>query len=197
VTDQPLIDQPLDQPIKDSDISEFIEGAPSFHTILEVWATILAPARKEANAHITPQWASRICGKYDQMEFRDMPEFRDRYFAKIAELEAILLDVISQDDECLNQTSAEEDVEHNSQHYIDILTQWQVAVLGWEMDWNCTEITAAAELAAISEVHIMFFGEVGLTALLDQIQFEFTDMHRDALGLALQAYKESREGDGE
>jgi hypothetical protein len=70
-------------------------------------------------------------------------------------------------------------------------------VLGWELDWDCTDSAAGAELAAISEVHTMFFGDVGLTSLLDQISFEFTDMHRDALGMALLNYKESREGDGE
>jgi len=193
VTDQPLIDQP----IKDSDITEFIDGEPSFHTILEVWASVLEPAHKEADAHITPQWATRICGKYGEMQFHDMPTFRDRYFAKIAELESILLAVIEADDEALKQTTPEEDAQYNSDSYITVLTMWQITVLGWELDWACSEPWAGAELAAISEVHSMFFGEVGLTALLDQINFEFTDMHRDALALALQSYKDSREGDGE
>jgi hypothetical protein len=196
VTDQPLIDQPI---IGDATVQEALEGvdAPTFHTILEVWAKVLEPAHKEASAHITPQWTVRICGKYAEMRYRDMPVFRDRYFAKIAQLEAILLDQISQDDEALNQTTPEEDVEHNAQHYVALLTLWQVAVLSWEMDWNCEDEDAPAELAAISEVHSMFFGDLGLTALLDQINLEFTDMHRDALALALQSYKEGREGDGE
>jgi hypothetical protein len=193
VTDQPLIDQS----IMDTTVADLGEVTPQFHTILEVWAKVLEPARKEADAHVTPQWASRICAKYQQMQFADMPEFRDRYFDKIAQLEAILLDEISQDDEALNQTTPEEDAQHNSEHYLAVLTSWQIAVLGWELDWACSEPTAPAELAAISEVHSMFFGDVGLTALLDQIQFEFTDMHRDALALALQSYKDGREGDGE
>jgi hypothetical protein len=74
---------------------------------------------------------------------------------------------------------------------------WQITVLGWELDWDCMDPDAPAELAAISEVHTMFFGEVGLTALLDEIPFEFTDMHREALALALQSFKDGREGDGE
>lgn len=196
MTDQPLIDQPI---TGDATVQEALEGvdAPTFHTILEVWAKVLEPAHKEADSQITPQWAVRICGKYAEMHYRDMPEFRDRYFAKIAQLEAILLDVISQDEEALKQTTPEEDAQYNGERYITLLTLWQIAVLGWELDWNCEDDYAAAELAAISEVHSMFFGDLGLTALLDQINLEFTDMHRDALALALQSYKEGREGDGE
>jgi hypothetical protein len=193
VTDQPLIDQS----IMDTSVADLGEASPSFHTILEVWAKVLEPAQVEAEAHITPQWASRICAKYAEMRFADMPEFRDRYFAKIAELETILLEIIASDDEALNQTTAEEDAQYNSDRYISVLTLWQIAVLGWELDWNCESDYAGAELAAISEVHSMFFGDMGLTALLDQINFEFTDMHRDALALALQSFKDSREGDGE
>jgi hypothetical protein len=192
-----VTDPIIDQPIKDSAIADFIDGEPSFHTILEVWREVLRPAQDSRTERITPQWASRICSKYDRLKFSDMPEFRDRYFGKIAELEDILHAVIASDDECLNQATAEEDVQHNSAHYIQILTDWQIAVLGWELDWDCTDPSAVAELAAISEVHTMFFGDVGITSLLDQIQFEFTDLHRDALGMALLNYKESREGDGE
>ena len=193
MNDQPMIDQP----IKDSDIADFIDGEPSFHPILQVWREILSPGHEASKESITPQWASRICSKHQQLTFADMPAFRDRYFAKIAELEGILYAVIEADDECLNQATAEEDASYNSDNYITVLTEWQVTVLGWELDWDCTDPAAAAELAAVSEVHTMFFGELGLTSLLDQINFEFTDMHRDALALALQSYKESREGDGE
>jgi hypothetical protein len=193
VTDQPMIDQP----IKDSAIADFIDGEPSFHTILQVWQEVLRPAQAAASEQITPQWASRICGKYTQLEFSDMPQFRDRYFGKIAELEGVLHAIIEADDEALNQTTPEEDAQYNAGNYITALTQWQITLLGWELDWDCTDPAAAAELAAISEVHTMFFGDVGLTSLLDQINFEFTDLHRDALGLALLNYKESREGDGE
>lgn len=192
-----MTDPIIDQPIKDSAIADFIEGEPSFHTILEVWREILKPAQDSATEHITPQWASRITSKYTQLVYADMPEFRDRYFAKIAELEGVLHAVIEADDECLNQATPEEDGEYNADNYLTVLTQWQIVVLGWELDWDCADPAAGAELAAISEVHTMFFGDVGLTSLLDQISFEFTDMHRDALGMALVNYKESREGDGE
>jgi hypothetical protein len=192
VTDQPIIDQPI-KDVTTADLGE----TPSFHTILEVWREILRPAQAAKDEHITPQWASRICSKYQQLEFRDMPEFRDRYFDKIAALESILLKVIHTDEESLNQATPEEDAEHNSENYISVLTEWQICVLGWELDWDCTDPAAAAEMAAISEVHTMFFGEVGLTSLLDQINFEFTDIHRDALGLALLNYKEGREGGSE
>lgn len=193
MTDGPIIDQP----ILDSDIADFIDGEPSFHPILQIWREVLAPARAARSEQITPQWASRICMKYQEMRFADMPAFRDRYFDKIAELEGILHAVIEADDECLNPATAEDDARENADNYVTVLTQWQFAVLRWELDWDCEDPSAGPELAAISEVHTMFFGDMGLTSLLDQINFEFTDMHRDALALALQAYKESRESDGE
>jgi hypothetical protein len=195
VTDQPIIDASLeDKPLTVADV---LDQAPSFHTILEVWRAILTPALDEKRSRITPQWASRICQKYPGMQFADMLEFRDRYFDKIEQLLALLSAEIETDDECLNRQTEEEDAEHNAGHYISILTDWQLAVLGWEMDWDCADPCAAIELAAIAETHEMFFGQTGLTALLDQINFEFTDMHRDALSLALQSYKDSREGEGE
>jgi len=39
----------------------------------------------------------------------------------------------------------------------------------------------------------MFFDQNGLTALLDQIKFEFSDQDRDLLAAELQELRESRE----
>lgn len=191
-------EQPIaETDITDEEIAEFISGEPPFHTILEVWREVLSPAEKERNASITPQWASRICSKYGQLTYADMPVFRDWYFDSIAELRDILLAEISLDDESLNQATAEEDAEHNGAHYLNVLTNWQLAVLRWELEWDCTHPEAAASLAAIAEVHAMFFGEVGLTSLLDQIPFQFTEEDQKNLGQALQEFKEGWEGDGE
>jgi hypothetical protein len=165
-----------------------------YHTILEVWREVLRPAQKERFVKITPQWANRICSSYREIQFRDMPRFRDLYFDKIAELGAILDGVIDSDDECLNMTSAEEDVQHNSANYLNILIDWQRAFLMWELEWDCTDMDAAVNLAAISEVHRMFFDEKGLTNLLDQIQFQITDADRELLAQSLQELKEAQEG---
>lgn len=168
-------------------------NAAAYHTILEVWREVLKPARAERTKRITPQWANRICTTYREISFADMLEFRDRYFDKITELEGILLAELDGDDECLKFATPEEDVEFNTHHYMNILIDWQKAFLTWELEWDCADPDASIELAAISEVHRMFFDPNGLTALLDQIKFEFTDADRDLLADTLQELRDSRE----
>jgi hypothetical protein len=174
------------------DILEQANAAP-YHSILEVWREVLKPAREERSKKITPQWANRIVTTYNGLKFGDMLEFREQYFGKIAELEEILLAEIDTDDECLNVTKPEEDVEANSHHYLNVLINWQKAFLGWELAWDCGDTDAAIELSAISEVHRMFFDQNGLTALLDQIKFEFTDADRDMLADELNAMRAAAE----
>ena len=168
-------------------------NAATYHSILEVWREVLKPAHKERKLRITPQWANRICTTYRELTFADMLEFRDRYFDKIAELENILLGEIESDDECLNVTTPEEDVQNNGHHYLNVLINWQKAFLSWELAWDCADPDASIELAAISEVHRMFFDQNGLTALLDQIQFQFTDADRDLLAASLQELRDAQE----
>lgn len=174
------------------DILDEAENA-GYHTILEIWREVLKPAEAERTKRITPQYANRICTTYNGVAFEDMPDFRDSYFDKIKQLTAILEAEIEGDDECLKFTTPEEDVEFNSHHYLNVLIDWQRAFLTWELDWDTTHPDAALELAAISETHRMFFDANGLTALLDQIKFEFTDADRDLLASALQDLRESRE----
>jgi hypothetical protein len=169
-------------------------NAPTYHAILEVWREVLKPAQTERTKRISPQWANRICTTYREINFADMLEFRERYFDKIEELLGILLTEIETDDESLNVTSPEEDVEHNAHHYLNVLTNWQKAFLQWELDWRPDYEDAAVELGAISEVHRMFFDQNGLTALLDQIKFEFTDNDRDLLATELNDMRTATEG---
>jgi hypothetical protein len=165
----------------------------AYHTILEVWREVLKPARVERTKKITPQWANRIVTTYQGLGFADMEDFRDLYFDKIGELEDILAGEIESDDECLNVTTPEEDVEHNGAHYFNVLINWQKTFLTWELEWHPADDLAGVELAAISEVHRMFFDSNGLTALLDQIKFEFTDDDRDLLAAELNALREAQE----
>ena len=58
---------------------------------------------------INPQWALRVCTSHTGMTFKDMPAYRDVYYAKIDELTESLRTEIDDDDECLNVTAAEED----------------------------------------------------------------------------------------
>ena len=175
------------------DILADAEGV-AYHTVLELWREVLKPATREASSKITLQWANRICSSYREINFADMPAFRDTYFARITELADILTVEIDSDEECLNLNSPEEDVEHNNHHYLNLLVDWQKAFLSWELDWEATSETAAVELAVISEVHRMFFDQTGLTSLLDQINFEVTDADREMLAAALEELRESKEG---
>lgn len=174
------------------DILDQANETPAYHAILEVWKAILAPAAEEALKKVTPQWANRICTTYREVDFADMGEFKARYFGKIAELEGILLAEIASDDECLNVLETTEDVERNTHHYINVLTDWQKTFLQWELDWDWADVNAPVELAAIAEVHRMFFDANGITTLLDQINFEFTDADRDVLAAELEDLRASQ-----
>lgn len=164
------IEQPLSG--KDQDDLEALNAeAPSYHTLLEVWLNLLAPAHEEQTQRVQPGWASRITSMYPQVKIQHMTEFRDRYFGKILELKLILDAEIEDDPDALQFNSAVADVEENSYHYRNLLLNWQKAILQWELDWDCEDDLAAVELGAISEVHKMFFGETGVTAYLDNIGF--------------------------
>lgn len=171
------------------DVIEEASKAP-YHTILEIWRSVLIPANKEMNAPITPQWANRIVTTYQEIRFQDMQSFKTAYFSKVLDLADILDEEIATDTECLNLTSAEEDREANAFHYLNVLIQWQKQFLLWELEWSPDLPTAAVEIAAMSEVHKMFFGEQGLLGLLDQIKFEFTDEHK---GLLVTILEETRQ----
>ena len=200
MTDQPITENPLaDTTIED--LMAEAKGA-SYHPILKVWREVLVPARTERHNRITPQWASRLVNTYPGITFPDVLGFKDLYFDRIETMLGVLEDLIDTDSECLTPSTPEEDVEHNADHYLQMITNWQIVILRWELEWDCQDPRAPIELATIAEIHKMFFGEQGLTSLLDNIPFEFSDMHRDALALSLQEFREGmeasqKEGDGE
>lgn len=156
-------------------------GKLGYHTILEIWTELLRPAESERSKPIAPQWASKMLGLHAGLTFQDMGDLRDRYFDKIIDLRDLLAAVVSEDDEAFNRISAEEDATLNRHHYLTVLFGWQQRILLWELEWDWAAPSAATELAAISEVHKMFFADQGITALLDQIGFQFDDEDRSAL----------------
>lgn len=198
-----MSDQPISEHIEfsDEDIADLrsmgvTEGdLPDFHPILEVWREVLKPARAEATAKVTPQYAGRITASYKGIDFGDMEVFRDRFYGKIMELEDILLAVIDSDDQCLLAATPEEDREANSKHYRTLLLEWQKQFLAWELAWETTDPFAAVEMGAIGEVHKMIFGDQGITAFLQNIQFQFTEQDQAEIATALQAMKDG--GDSE
>ena len=178
-----------DQDKKDLEALGIKEPA-NFHTVLEVWREVLKPAAEEATKKITPAWANRIVSSFKELTFADMVEFHDEYFRKLDELNGILLDEIASDEDCLTYATPEEDAAENSQHYKNLLRDWQMAVMQWELDWHPSDPLAAVKIAAISEVHRMFFGDVGLVPYLDNIKFEYTEDDQAELRAALEELRE-------
>lgn len=162
---------------------------PSYHPILQVWSEVLKPAEAELTAKVTPAWANRVVTSYTGVTFGDMEDYREALFTKLIALRDILLAEIGSDDECLTYATPEDDVQFNTGHYKNVLRDWQVAIMRWEMEWETTSPLAAVELAAISEVHKMLFGPTGVTAFLDNIKFEYTEADQADLTEALQALK--------
>lgn len=167
-------------------MEELLEEAAEapYHTVLEIWTKVLEPAA--ADMRITPQWSNRIVSAYNDVRFIDMGEYRDRFAAKVLELADILRAVLEEDDEAVQRTSAEEDATLNHHHYMTVLFAWQQRILMWELEWEWDDPCAGVEMAAISEVHKMFFAQEGLTSLLDQIGFQFDDSDRQALAEMLE-----------
>ena len=93
----------------------------------------------------------------------------------------------------LNAVVAEEDLEVNGTRYKQLLIDWQKAFMLWELDWAPLLQDAAMQIAAISEVHKMFFDQGGLVSLLDQINFTMTDEDTAELAAELQALKDGDE----
>lgn len=167
-----------------------------YRTILEVWTAVLEPIAAERARRPNMQWSVRIVNAYPQVRYADMAPFKELYFAKAQRLADILQDSISVDDECLKRVDAAEDARYNGGIYRNVLTDWQKEFLLWELQWDADSEHAAVEVAAIAEIHKMFFDATGLVGLLDQIDLQFTDADRDALTAELQRVKEDFDGRG-
>lgn len=168
---------------------EFTLPEPEYHTLLEVWTRVLEPSLEAASEAVTSGYAGRIVNSYPGIGFADMNDFRDLYFAKLEEMKNALAYEIATDEECLNHTSRETDVEFNSLHYRNLLLSWNTIVLAWEMAWDTTSNDAAIELGTTSEIYKMFFGEQGITQHLGAIGFEFTEDDQQELTDALEEFK--------
>lgn len=179
--------------VTDDEIMDFIGDSklPSYHTILEVWRTILANAEEEKAHKVTAGFSNKIISSYVGIEFPDMRAYQDTYFDKVIELAGLVDMEIESDEHCLSYTTPEEDVAENSHHYKNIILQWQLCLVQWELDWDCGNDNAAIELAAISEVHKMFFGPTGITGYLDNIKFQFEDSDQEEMAEAINELKAS------
>ena len=162
--------------------------------VLKVWQEVLKSAAVDSTKGVTPNWSVQILSQYPGIGYADMPDMADAFFSLIAELEAVLNAEIATDGDCLSYVTAEEDMEHNRTHYLNILKDWQLAILEHELDWHPSHPFAAIEVAAISEVHKLFFGQNGITEYLHQSGFQYDSI--DA-ALIMDALNDRRGGGGE
>jgi len=162
-----------------------------YNPVLRIWQEILSKKNRDHGARITIPWATAICGKYEGMTYGLMPAFVQKYFELMAHLVEVLDFEIASDDECLNQHTVDDDLEHNGVHYLNLLTNWQKSLLAYELGWDCTAPDAAAHIAALGEISSFFFGEIGLTGHLGAISFEFTEADQADLAEALRDFQEA------
>lgn len=167
---------------------------PTFHPILKVWKEVLSNLPAQVDEKITPQYAMRICQTYPQLTFADMNKVRDAWHQKMEAFRQVLLETIDSDEDCFTPTTPEEDKAQNSKHYRTLLLEWQRLLLRWEMGWDCEDPEAAVDIASTAEVHSFFFSTTGLTAHLQNIQFDYTEADQAEVAAMIEA---ERGGDGE
>jgi len=191
----PEYDETIELPEKDAaDVARLHavpeDEAPQFHPILEVWTKILEPAAGLRDSNPSPQWCSKIVGKYAGVTFADCLNIQRAYFDLLTQCRDALDWVISTDASALDRLTPEDDRIFNDVNYFNVLLLWQMTFLNYELEWDCTDQFAAAELAAIGEAHGALFGQLGVTAYLDNIQFQFGDADQELMLELLNEMKE-------
>jgi hypothetical protein len=171
-----------------ADLASLTENPPEFHTILEVWQTILDGAEKSSREQVGPGYAARVTAQFPQVQVQQMNTYRDMYFAKIADMKAILDAEIATDKKALSYDNKTDDGVENATHYKNILLQWQQQFVQWEQNFDVEH--AALDLGTMSEVHTFFFSQEGLVSYLGEIDFEYTE---DDQLLVQDALREMRE----
>lgn len=176
-----------------ADLAKLLSGeteAP-FNPILRIYREIIGNVHLESVRRVTIPWANRMLGLYHGLTYADMPALAAAYFDRWGQVEAILDAVIESDDQCLDVTTPEEDLEHNAHHYKTLLLEWQKALVLWEMNWDPAAPTAAVEVAANGELYNQLFGEVGIIRFLDNIKFPevFTDDDRELMRVELEEFR--------
>lgn len=169
-----------------------VEGdeAPEYFTILKVWQEMLKSAEKAATRRVYADWAAVIVGKWPFIQFSDLQDVHNEYFRLIDELRKIFDLAIEADPEALNYTTPTEDIEHNSEMYFHILTEWNKALIVAQHEWRADDPKAAAKMVALGEVHAQILGKEGMAAYLGYVGMPFTEEDQATLTEHLQAFRD-------
>lgn len=176
-------------------LDEILDSEPKYHPVLEVWLQVLTSAENISKAKVSPAWAARIVGNYKELSFNDMNHFRDKYYDRLAIMKRIVEDEIRDDAEALKRVSPADDVEHNALHYKNIIRDWQLAIVWWEISWDCADPFAAIDYASLVELQRMFFDNTGMANLIDQIDLPFDESDRAILDAAIAEFRQEK-GEG-
>ena len=186
-----MTDQPNETSEVPDDLSELPESETPkpYRTLLELWRALLSSSRDIPNDPVSPQWATKIVQTYPEIRFKDVEDVHVGVFTMTAALADLLDEVIASDDECLKKADAAEDSVENAALYRRCLIDWQVFFVEREALWSPSQKNAAIQLAILSEVQQMFFGQTGLVGHLDSIGFQYTEEDQQELSQALVAAK--------
>ena len=156
------------------------------HTVLEMWQDVLQHIEMHDEEHITPDFAARVVARYSHLGLRiqDVRQYYTYHNQFLKTFRKIVLDEIATDAACLEHV--EDDGEWNSDHYLNILLQWQLQVRQFEDEWDSTAKVAHLKLAALNDALAFVLGNDGIAALLDHNGFQMTDDDREFVGAALE-----------
>lgn len=165
-----------------------------YHSIFKVWQSLLESADTAGNRHMTPKWAMAIIGQYVGITFSDLDDYVVQYFNLLDDMRLVLQRIIDEDEDTLKPKSADEDIEVNHSNYVDVLREWQLLLLTRELTWSPSSPTAAVEIAVLSEIQKLFFGQTGLVGHLEAIKLEYSDEDQESLAVALEARRDELMG---
>lgn len=179
----------------DPDAPDAEETGVTQRSLLEVWQAVFAELENARDAHIDPENATRILRAWPMLKIQEIARYTELYYDHLVELRETLANEIAEAEEAgepIFEHVGEEDGKKNAQHYLNLLTDWQVQVQGWSLDWESTDPEAHIRVAALADAQNFVLGQQGLIMHLDQIGFEFDDEMAASIVEALETAKAER-----
>lgn len=163
-------------------------AAPAnYRSVLEMWDKVLEPVFSSALEKPQPGWATGMVRRHVGLTLASTVQLHELFHTRVKELKQILSQAIEAHPDALTVKSADQDLDDNFEIYKQLLMDWQLQYVTWEHTVDLTSDGAAVQIAALSELHTMFFSETGVVAHLSSIGFDqvFTEEHQAELAQAL------------
>lgn len=170
-------------------LGEAAAEAPK-RTLLATWANLLGNIEASDAARVEPRVALRVISAWPQLTLQEVPEYFRRYHSRLAEMREVLTVEIETAPQALERV--EDDAEENKAHYLNLLAQWQILALSWEMEWDITAEDAHIELASFADAANYVIGDSGIVGHLDAIQFQYTEDDQATVAAAVLDWRGDR-----